>query len=65
MTDVTRDRILESLCSTCGLVAEHFKFEYSADCFCGLRDFNHLNFDQKILDFIYIAVQEKISKETK
>ena len=57
-----KDQVLSGLCEISSQVGDHFKNQLPADCFC--NEDSHFQFDEKILNFIREAVQEKITKET-
>lgn len=59
-----RQDVLEALCSLASRInCDVFDYKYASDCFCDLEKSAHYSFDEKIIDFIEQAVNEKIRKE--
>ena len=65
--------VIKRFCELSDKVAEHFKHEFAADCFCGqggihnnqVPDENHgIAFDELIFTFINAAIDEKIQRES-
>lgn len=60
---MTKNEVIAKLCELCTKVGnEHFKHEISYDCFCD-ENMTSFQFDEKIIEFIETAVEEKINEE--
>jgi hypothetical protein len=62
---MTQKQVIIGFCCLSKQIAgEAFDFQEPADCFCGDKPIDvNFQFSQKVMDFIKIAVKEKIQRE--
>jgi len=61
---MTKQQVLERFCALSSKVMEdHFKCAIPADCFCDINGHTFIEFDEKIIQFIEDAVQEKLNQK--
>ena len=65
-------QIIKELCEQANKVGQYFNHQYAHDCFCivphGMTsvEYNkHFQFEDKILDFIKVAIHEKMERDGK
>lgn len=67
MSILTRDEVLATLCELAtSVMIEKFGGNVPADCFCAerpLRDINDYQFDTEVMDYIRVAVAQRIVRE--
>ena len=69
MTNITKQEAIEQLCKLCSIVgAVSFRHKIPYDCFCEEdkgKFCESFQFDQRIIDYIKEAVEEKLYNEEK
>jgi len=61
---MNKDQVIERFCIlSTKVMSQQFKSQIPADCFCSLTPFHFQVFDERIIEFIESAVEEKLNKK--